>query len=342
MSKPLLSIIIPAYHASETIGKLIDSINCDNEFINLITLYIVNDINDDEETSKTTDEINKYIKKYKNIVKLDMPHTKYSGDARNFALDKINSKYVTFADSDDLYDNHEFRKLINYIKDKDFKMLVFNYKSFDENNEYHNSILSLQNKLSKLDQYEGYTTYLSGGFRKIGNELWNKIYNVDIIKKNNLEFVYKKRIGEDLIFNVEYFSYIDSYLEYNHPIYLYYRPSNSNNIIKTKYKNAPDIKNYYDCFKKIATEIGFLDYEKYIGIFFVRRIYSSIVSESASKRYTEGIKNINLIYNDSKIRKCIKKSCFWHFNFINKIFYIVCVFKLYYIIYPFFYIADKL
>jgi glycosyltransferase involved in cell wall biosynthesis len=103
MQQPLVSIIIPSYNRSDTVGQTIDSIlnqRCDFEY------QIV--IGDDCSTDNVREVLVTYQKKYPEKIKLIF-HERNIGLGANWATCVLNSKgkYIANCDNDDYWHNPE-------------------------------------------------------------------------------------------------------------------------------------------------------------------------------------------------------------------------------------------
>ena len=93
--EPKVSIILPNYNSSKTIGATINSV-LQQTYKNW-ELIIVDDCSD----RKTKNILSKY-RKIKKIKILYLKKNKGAGPCRNLAIKKTNSYYLAFIDSDDL------------------------------------------------------------------------------------------------------------------------------------------------------------------------------------------------------------------------------------------------
>ena len=66
------------------------------------------------------------------------------------------------------------------------------------------------------------------------NVIWNKIYSKEIIDKNNIRFDEKINLGEDFLFNCQYFAKMSSYFEIKDCLYNYYQ--NQTNNLTSKFR----------------------------------------------------------------------------------------------------------
>ena len=108
----MVSLIIPCYNAEKYIGRCLDSVL--NQTDRNIELIVVND----GSTDKTEDIINKYIKKYDNIIHIKQKNMGLSM-ARNNGVKKATGDYLLFIDSDDYVEKNLLENINKNISDLD-------------------------------------------------------------------------------------------------------------------------------------------------------------------------------------------------------------------------------
>lgn len=116
-----LTVIMPVYNVEKYVEKSIKSIL--NQSMKDFELIIVND--------GSTDNSGNICEKYAaidNRIKYFFKENKGVSAARNFALKKsVNSKYITFIDSDDWIEKDFYEKAIQYIDDNNLDMCITGY-----------------------------------------------------------------------------------------------------------------------------------------------------------------------------------------------------------------------
>ena len=95
----MIDIIIPAYNAHNTIKNTLFSIAYQKN-VDKLNVYIVNDASKKD----YSEEIN-FFKKFMNIKELTLNQNVGPGQARQYGIDKSNSEYIVFIDSDDMFVN---------------------------------------------------------------------------------------------------------------------------------------------------------------------------------------------------------------------------------------------
>lgn len=154
----MIDIIIPAYNAHDTIEKTLFSIAYQENVDNL-NVYIVNDASEDDYSKEV-----EYFKKFMNIKELKMKDNAGPGLARQFGIDKSNSKYIVFIDSDDVFSS------------------PFSLKVLYENIENNNADVVISSFYEELDD--------GTRIEHIDDGIWlhGKIYRREFLKKNGIKF----------------------------------------------------------------------------------------------------------------------------------------------------------
>ena len=112
--------------------------------------------------------------------------------ARNRGIDLASGEYIWFVDSDDYIEPFSLEQLNEICKSECADIYFFNTPD-----EYN----SFSGKLDEfLDRY--YFSYI------VGFATWNKLYKASVIRDNGLYFDIDETIGEDLLFNIEYYKAI--------------------------------------------------------------------------------------------------------------------------------------
>lgn len=116
---PELSIVIPTYNSSGTIGQAIQSL-CNQELQNF-NLYIVDDCSADfHQLCKVINDFPKM-----EISVLQLPFHKNGAAARNLGISAASGKYIAFCDSDDYWDSKKTITLHHAIKELTEPALIY-------------------------------------------------------------------------------------------------------------------------------------------------------------------------------------------------------------------------
>ncbi len=202
-----VSIVIPVFNAEKELERCVNAIL--NQNYSNIELIIV----DDGSVDSTLSIAEKYASDRVLIFKNDK---KGVSSARNYGMKHITGDYVTFVDADDLIAADFVKTLVDSIKnyDCDCSAVAYTNEINDEKNE------AVEYVSRKYDDEQKYRLLIESKW-KCGGYVWNKMYKVSIIKKNNICFNEDIALAEDLLFNYSYFKVSKSFCFYTKPMYYY-------------------------------------------------------------------------------------------------------------------------
>lgn len=230
----MVSIIVPVYNVEKCLGYCISSIL--NQTYQDIELILVNDGSTDQSLRICCN----YRELDSRIKIIDIPNGGV-GNARNKGIEESKGEYLLFVDSDDYIASDMVENLFHkaQLYNKDIVICGMN-------------IVELSGKnVKQIKQYS---------FDAIGNEVvydhmlfveklpvlvWksalmegpcNRIYNADIIRKNQLKFPTDTQYGEDFLFNLTYYSKCNGAVLLNKPYY-YYIFTNEDSLSQKYKKN---------------------------------------------------------------------------------------------------------
>ena len=169
MIAELISIITPCYNSNDFISETIDSV-INQSYKNWELLII-----DDCSTDNSVEIIQKYLEKDSRI-KLFI-NNKNSGAAvsRNLGLLKSSGRFISFIDSDDLWEPLKLEIQINFMLSNNCPISFTNYKLIDEKG------VSL-NKTIKVVKEIDYYGYLKNTIIGMSTSM------IDLTKTENFEF----------------------------------------------------------------------------------------------------------------------------------------------------------
>ena len=181
---PLVSIIVPVYNVEEYLDECVESLA--NQTYPDIEIILV----DDGSPDNCPQICDKWALR-DNRIKVIHKENGGVSSARNAGFDIANGEWIWFVDSDDTVEANALEELLSNKDDSD--LIVF-ASSTDE----------LYTKDEKFfDEY--YFKY------RFGFGPCNKLYKKSIIKDNGLQFDTQETVGEDLLFNITYYQYANTY-----------------------------------------------------------------------------------------------------------------------------------
>lgn len=287
-----MSIIIPVYNAEEYLEECIQSLlnqsfhDCEFIFIN------------DGSTDNSKNIIDKYRENDERI-KLINQQNKGVSEARNRGILNAKGKYITFVDADDYVDQFVYEKIYNLLEDNDWDVIIYN---IEEEIEGHKNIIKyniVENQTLEKKYLDEYIMPMFIREDKM-NSVCNKIYKNSVVCNYNIKFPKNVSLGEDCIFNINFFSKISKFGYMNYIGY-HYRE------VKNSATRSIDIE---DILEK-ALNIYRLDYNKMYYI----EMSSQKINELKSIRLINTIKSYIYIIFKSDYRRVIKR------KYINRILY---------------------
>lgn len=218
--KDIVSIIIPVYSAEETLSRCVESLVY-GTYPNL-EIILVEDCSPDNswEVCKKLRDRHPCVKIYRN--------NQNSGPSatRNRGLKEMTGKFLMFVDSDDWVEPDFVDSFVITHEKYQPDLIVCGYWNHDEvqnattdcfvwADEFEAASVNLKDSLIAL--YEG----------RLLQQIWNKFFLTDIIKKYNLSFDTSIRMGEDFRFLLTYLEKVEGnqLVQINKPLYHYIRCS---------------------------------------------------------------------------------------------------------------------
>ena len=189
-----ISLIVPVYNGHKFIESLVTNIREKNhDILENIEIILVNDGSKDDSAdvcsrlAKEYDEVSFYNKENGGIA-----------SARNYGLERVRGKYVTFCDQDDCLKNG-YSSFIKQIEDNECDMLISNYVSCNSSvKEVHNYIN--EDRVCRHDDILQITgNLLAGGLlsekkadiwqsvNQIPVSVWNCIFCTSLIRKYGIQ-----------------------------------------------------------------------------------------------------------------------------------------------------------
>lgn len=332
--KKKLSIIVPVYNLEKYIIRCLESLVKNIPDDNSVEILVVNDGSIDS----TKDLVSNFILNYP-YIKLYNKSNSGVSSTRNFGLDQAEGEYVTFVDGDDLISDNYYRVIIPKLNNH-IEMLCFGYYLyFDDRIE--NGFCPLPGSI-RVNNNDGIFQFLHLNYqKKINSIVCNKVFKLDIIKKNNIYFNPQKKFSEDLLFNVDYIQNIKKIITIDENLYLYYQRGNS--VIHV-YKDffVDDTILFIDSFRNLGKKYNYEINNCDLYSFYLSRYFGILDNEVKGLKYIEGWKKIKkYIYYDG-FKKKIDTVNFNNLDLKLKMYYLILKFNLTFILYNILYLKSFL
>ena len=196
MSKSLLSFIMPTFNSSEYLAKTMDSLIASiGRHSSSVEIICV----DDGSTDNTVAILEKYKSVFDNLIVIRNNHGGVS-QARNTALDMVSGTFISFVDSDDLFEEN-FLDVFSSIENN-FDILFTDVKSLASN--LYIPRISFEKKI------DVFKNSLRIGEFGIEPGVAGKFFRTEIVNKNRIRFNTELSVSEDVLFN--FITYADNVL----------------------------------------------------------------------------------------------------------------------------------
>lgn len=215
---PLVSVIIPIYNTEKFLSKCINSVLA--QTLKDIEVLLIDDGSTDG-SGKICDE---YVRKDKRIHAIHIPNQGVS-HARNKGLEAAKGKYIYFMDSDDWIETDMISTLYQLIQTNKADLSTCGYLIEDED---ENILYKINGKSTyTLDKWDAIHSLFHDKYYKYKGNLWDKLYNKEIIERNKLRFNEQIYYNEDRLFIFQYLSFCQYVIYTTIPYYHYIMRSSS-------------------------------------------------------------------------------------------------------------------
>ena len=243
------SIIIPVYKTEDYLRKCIASIL--NQSFTNYEVILINDGSPDN-CPKICDE---YAKQDARIIVIHKENGGVSS-ARNEGIKIAKGDYIWFVDSDDYIEENALEILKGHIDRTTADLYVFEHGF----NEYY-EVTNMDNLL--CDHYFKY---------HFGFEPWNKVYKRETIAENSLFFDCEEKVGEDLLFNVNFYTKMKNCLFVDEKLYNYVVRENSAMTTKDNKRYEKQMRLFFKISNLIKTDVS----EENLAVLFIMHIVSGL------------------------------------------------------------------
>lgn len=225
-----VSIIVPIYNAEEYLEECLDSII--NQTYQNIEIILIND--------GSKDNSGEICERYQNQdTRIITFHNDNHGVSysRNCGIKISSGQYILFVDCDDTIDETYVEKLMKPIKQQNYDLVLC-----EINIKTKNIPLFVRKKEKSGIFSEDFIYYLD-----LLKYPFVKLYKSEIIKKNGLIFNVNMSAGEDQLFNLQYFYFVETY-KYIHQKLYNYIDRNPHSL--SKIKNETVLNGMMNVFKE--------------------------------------------------------------------------------------------
>lgn len=231
----LISVVIPAYNAEDTIERCIKSIK--DEEIEIIVVV-------DGATDNTLNICRNLQKKDERVIIIEQEN-KGQLKARETGILNAHGQYIMFLDADDCFEECTIKRIKEIIQKYEKPDLIrFRYRKLPDNYEQYKYFEKYETEILKEEFREKvYPIFLDGYML---NTLWTNCVKKEVIKNIKIRTNRNIKYGEDLLVNLEIFSNIQRVVFVNDVLYDYIYKENS---VTTSRNVSKLMNNLRDCIK---------------------------------------------------------------------------------------------
>lgn len=229
-----ISVIIPVYNVEKYIEEALNSI-LNQTLIDDIEVIMV----DDGSTDNSRYIIERYALDYPNFHAYHKEN-EGQGIARNYGLKLAKGDYIHFFDSDDYIPKDYYEKLYDVAVKNDCDIVASNVYRFGRYN-ISDTIL-FKHSFSEFDKdmdgmvLDEYPSLIWD------TAIWNKLYRTSFLKSNELVYLDKKILYEDLLFALSTYTAAES-ISFIKNTYYFWRLRNNHTSVT---QNSDNIKSFED------------------------------------------------------------------------------------------------
>ena len=229
--QPLISIVMPAYNVETYIPRSIESVL--NQTYKEFELIIV----DDGSPDRSGNIAEEYARRDAKICVIHQANGGLS-DARNTGMKVARGKYILFVDSDDYIDESLLENVVHVAEKEAADVTIFGY--------FIDRISVGKKKLERQDICANYGIYKYEDLKNIQIDskllqmvgyAWNKLYNMQFLRKNKCTFTKGLSVVEDIVFNLSVLSKLNKLIILDKPLYHYIHRERKT-LINMFHKNA--------------------------------------------------------------------------------------------------------
>lgn len=227
---PAISVVMPVYNTEKYVSRAIESI-LNQTFFDFELLII-----DNGSTDESGNIIDEYAERDNRIRVIKNEENMLISEARNKAMDVSKGQYLYFIDSDDWVLPDMLETVYKRAKEYNAQYVVTGYfmDYCIKEKEYSFAVCPDDRFFQQNDFRKNAINYLT---RTLLTVPWNKLYEMDYLRKHNIHFRNTKL--EDHHFNMDVIMDVERVCMVSNPFYHYYRTRQNTDsaLVYNKYLN---------------------------------------------------------------------------------------------------------
>ncbi len=291
-----VSVVIPVYNAEKTLARCVESIVY-GEFKDIEIILV-----DDHSKDNSWKQCCSLEKQFRNVRVFRNEKNSGVSYTRNYGLTEATGEYVLFVDSDDWVSGKYALELFNVGEAHCNDLAMCGYMFIDHTESYRRPYLFNKDEEISYVMKKDYFKLIDCVYLQA---IWNKLFRLDIIRDNHLQFDEKQSMGEDFQFVLDYLikGKISQCVVINKPLVYYIRYNQNSlmsNFATTSFEQAA--KRFYMLGQICGSE------EKYLQrIQELKENYTYHISRNHSINPKEKVRLINSLWKDNSGKKRYQK-----------------------------------
>ena len=218
MENPLVSIIVPIYNSAKDMVPCLESIKS-QKYQNLEVLLV-----NDGSSDASLEICRMYARLDSRIIIINKENSGVSG-TRNVAIERAKGEYLQFVDSDDQLDPNATRLLVEAALETESDLVICNYCSGlpEGKKTGKTTVYGYMPPYTKMDKSQFACCLMEEPASFYYGVMWNKLYRREIIMAHDIRCDEEFTWSEDMLFNLSYIRYADSFYAIRTPLYYYSR-----------------------------------------------------------------------------------------------------------------------
>lgn len=329
----LISIVIPVYNVEKYLKTCIESV-LDQTYRDIEIILV-----DDGSTDSSGSICDEYAKKDSRITVIHKKN-RGLGLARNSGMELVKGSFVTFLDSDDYISSTNIQELAEIVEKEGADTVLGGFSRVDvDGNVLAKEAYDFKIYSDKEVQSNFFPRLMGSSPThkdSIRPSVWNSMYSMDIIRKNNILFKSEREYAaEDIVFDIEYYRYAQKVVTISTASYNYRVTPGS---LTQKYRPDRFDKSVF-LYKYIFARLKELGYSGNASVRAARQLFvytrMAIKQEviCRDRKFSEKYKQIRRIINDKFLRSVISNYPVEKLSLQPKVFLYLIKFRLSLLIY---------
>lgn len=254
---PLISVVMPVYNTRDFLQNSIRNI-VEDQFSELTESQWELVIVDDGSTDGSHLEVEPWINRFPESIKLIRTLNQGVSTARNIGLSAAKGDYVYFVDSDDLLAKHSLIRICQQIQACQPDILHFQYKTINTE-QYNLWVDNAPESLIQNGELKDITAIAEQtiGFTQPQSQwaVWQNVYRIRFLIDNKLMFSENLTIGEDAVFFWQTMMCAKKFVYSPDIVYFYHERKDSVFHSKLTLRNTVARLDYIDAMTSISHQL---------------------------------------------------------------------------------------